>query len=140
VNQKGETVDCWLKTPSGVRVEIYKNFIYVGDPVAWSHGSIYTSPYIMGVNEGDLVYKDLYLRAARGPQNGVYVVAWCEVDGDTVGIAGCGVYASRRVPQVTKESLAWFQRKRSDLRETFGRANVLSDIPECFRTVTLAGE
>lgn len=88
----------WPTSPAGARVEVYKNWIYVHDArLAKGEHDYYSSDVVMEVQKGDLTYADWHVRAVRGPQDGVYVVAWFRDVGDPenpryAGFVGCGVY------------------------------------------------
>lgn len=76
VNEKGESIGGSFKSPGGVTVEFYKNWLYVRDPKAWDKSSGYTKPTIMQVNSGDFSYKDIHIMAVRGPKGGIYAAVW----------------------------------------------------------------
>lgn len=124
VNEKGAESNGVFVSPYGVSIEIYKNWIYVGDGKAWHEGERYSRPIVMEIQQGDLTYKDVQVFARRGPQNGVYVVVqsavyspalekdclsckvkaggrWHEyqcpafVDTKYLAMIGCGVYGYR---------------------------------------------
>jgi hypothetical protein len=77
-------------------VQIYKNWIYVRDPKAWTEGGAYIRPTVMEVQSGSISYKDLCIEAVRGPQNGVYCAVWTpshfREDKRLKGMLACGVY------------------------------------------------
>lgn len=81
-------------SPLGVQVAFYKNWLYVYDAKAWRKDSGYSEPCVMNVNEGELVYLDVQIRAIRGPQQGVFAVVTSGSSyGKTLqGMVGCGVY------------------------------------------------
>jgi hypothetical protein len=90
----GDTVEVGtFTTPLGVRLCIYKNWLYLYDEHAW-RGSHTLGEHVMQVHHGELTYLDLQIRAVRGPQDGVYVVAstgsWYRKDFNAM--VGCGVY------------------------------------------------
>ncbi len=99
VDLKGEPQAGWFESPGGVRVEIYKNWLYVHDTKAWREKGSYSKDTVMQIQHGELHYHDVEIRAIRGPQNGVYVGCWhAEYNSDPkvpteyTGIFGCGVY------------------------------------------------
>jgi hypothetical protein len=112
VNEKGESINGVLVTPLGVRVEIYKNWLYVYDSAAWRKGGAFVKPCIAEIQHGELRYLDLSVCAVRGPQDGVYVVAWYD-EQEIHGIAGCGVvaYVGNALVGVLRDSIGWFQAK-----------------------------
>jgi len=74
LDKDGKSINGALKSPLGVVVSIYKNWIYVTDPVAWQKGGAYVEHTVMEIQEGNLTYKDVKIVAKRGPQNGIYCV------------------------------------------------------------------
>lgn len=88
INETGASANGVLVSPLGVKVLIYKNWVYVQDESAWSEGCPYMKPYVMEVHAGHLTYKDTTIVAVRGPQNGVFAYVSC---GSKV-MLGCGVY------------------------------------------------
>lgn len=96
LNLDGKRIDTvgteWPVSKLGVRIEIYKNWLYVSDAKAWRDGGTYVEPIVMQINHGELNYLDWHIVAVRGPQQGVFVVATTR-DGDKLtGFVGCGVY------------------------------------------------
>lgn len=91
----------WQKSPSGVLVEIYKNWVYVNDELR-PHASndTFVHPCAMSVRQGDLTYADWSILACRGPQDGIYLAAWFHEQREersaeprrVHGFVGCGVY------------------------------------------------
>lgn len=95
-----------LKSPLGVEVEIYKNWLYVRDEHAWQKGGSFINPTVMEIRAGDITYKDVFIKAIRGPQQGIFCVVYYhpfsdekDEDGNPyhdynkyVGFVGCGVY------------------------------------------------
>lgn len=73
VNEEGKSITGTFISPSGVVVEIYKNYIAVRDPQAWKEGCGFSEPTIMVVNEGNFTYKDVQILATRGPKEGIYL-------------------------------------------------------------------
>lgn len=119
LNEKGESIGGEFRSPLGVVVRFYKNWLYVNDAVAWVEGGSFVQDTVMQVQTGDFVYKDVRILATRGPQNGIYAAVYttvyerpspgcdkCKVargryhaDGCpdkvptyVVGMVGCGVY------------------------------------------------
>ncbi len=101
VGLNGEPQTGSFVSPGGVKVEIYKNWIYVHDSKAWRKEGSFTKDTIMEISHGNVRYHDVNIQAVRGPQSGVYVVCW-HVDydqkpgerqtADYAGMIGCGVY------------------------------------------------
>lgn len=99
VDLKGEAQAGFFVSPCGVRVEIYKNWVYIHDPKAWRKGGQFCEDVVIELQHGDLHYMDVEIRAVRGPQNGIYVACW-HIDwhvedkkpAEYTGMVGCGVY------------------------------------------------
>lgn len=74
INERGESnLAGELISPLGIRVKIYKNFLYVSDANAWQNGDRFVEPIVMRVELGEIAYKDVEINAVRGPQDGIYV-------------------------------------------------------------------
>lgn len=112
VNHLGESTCGDFESPKGVKVEIYKNWIYVHDEQGWSEGG-FTKPVVMQIQSGVVHYKDVEMGVFRGPQGGVFVIAHSgyEHRGDFTGMIGCGVYGYEgdEFVGVTPETLKWFR-------------------------------
>jgi hypothetical protein len=138
VNERGEPVSGGaIKSPLGVCVEIYKTWLYIRDEKAWNGGS-FTKPTVMQIEQGALCYKDLRVRAKRGPQDGVYAVAWWYGVGwkEVFGMAGCGVYgyeAEGEFVGVLPESRGYLQEM---LRGESDESNF--DVPAAFASLDLS--
>lgn len=65
-----------LVNHAGVTVEIYKNWLYLHDRGKGDGPSPYTGDVVGEVHAGTLQLGYWDIRARRGPQDGVYVVAW----------------------------------------------------------------
>ncbi len=83
-----------FRSPAGVEVEIYKNYVYVNDRVAWRESGIYVEPTVMEIHEGALTYVDVQIIALRSDeQQACFVAAWSDKDAaNFVGFIGVGVY------------------------------------------------
>lgn len=98
VSLEGEPHGGVFVSPGGVRVEFYKNWIYVYDEKGWTEGGNYVEPCVMELQYGSVTYKDVTIQAVRGPQNGVYGAAWSYKPNketekyEYTGMIGCGVY------------------------------------------------
>lgn len=133
VDQEGKPCGGSFVFPSGISVDIHKNWIYVNDPKAWRKGSGYVEPVVMQVEEGKITYQEIHIQAIRGPKNGIYFTAWhteypdYKIDAGnvqiaegsklqdpvTVGMVGIGCYGFEdRVERVLK---------------SLGRENEISD-------------
>lgn len=84
-----------ITSPLGVEVEVYKDWLYVRDDVAWQKGGLFVRPTVMEVQSGHLIYKDVEIEAVRGPQNGIYFVVQSAIGNPEFVMAGCGVYGFR---------------------------------------------
>jgi hypothetical protein len=82
-------------SPLGVEVVVYKNWLYVRDPVAWRPGGPFIQSTVMQISEADLYYLDVCIRARRGPQSGVYTLVTTgsnyAADRPFRAMVGCGV-------------------------------------------------
>lgn len=131
VNENGKSIDGTFTTSSGVKVEIYKNWIYIHDEKAWRNQR-YSKPIVMEITQGSVIYQDLQLLALRGPQNGVYVVAWDTKDcAKPRGMIGCGVsvfskdrkHRTRHVG-VMKSSLSWLKKELNKKETTYSTSTL----------------
>ena len=83
-------------SPLGVRVELYKNWLYVGDRSAWRDGGFFIQDTVMQIQRGSLCYLDVMIEAERleGPDGDTIVfAAWSSSDKNVRGIVGAGTYA-----------------------------------------------
>jgi hypothetical protein len=78
VNEKKESTNGIFETPLGIKIEIYKNWLYVHDKAVTKGKDPYVDDVTMEVKEGEFTYRDLYVKAIRGPNNGVYTIVWFE--------------------------------------------------------------
>lgn len=82
-----------------ISVEIYKNWLHIGDQRAWNKkDSGFTKPYVGMIHKGEFSYKNIKIFAKRGPKSGVYVIVY-ELDFDDDrdepiidGMVGIGCY------------------------------------------------
>jgi hypothetical protein len=117
-NEKGESISGFWKSPQGVGVEIYKNWMYIHDEKAWTESGCFTKPIIMQIEEGVMNYKDVQIVAFRGPQNGIYLVVshtrYPKYKGKvkTVGMIGIGCYGYKgdKFVGVLPSSVDWFMK------------------------------
>ena len=91
-NEKGEPVGGIFRSPMGVDVEIYKNWIYIKDKAAWQKGA-YAEPFIMEIWKSELCYKDVHV-VSDFVENSIFVAAWSGWmhENTLKGMVGCGVY------------------------------------------------
>jgi hypothetical protein len=149
-NEKGAPISGSFKSPMGVVVEIYKNWIYLHDAKAWEKGA-FTEDVVARITEGCFQYKDVSILTLRGPQEGVFVVAWsgAEYSKNIQGIVGCGVYGyeNSEWKGVLPETVKWFNDKLNEKEQTsldigdgpvYEDAYVL-DVPRVFRVIELNG-
>ncbi len=112
IDHNSKPINGIIKSEMGVQVEIYKNWLYVRDSIAWQKGR-YIEPTVMEIHNGNLTYKDVAIYAERGPQNGVYCVvcapSWINKNEDEklnamIGI-GCYGYSGDNWVGVHSESV-----------------------------------
>lgn len=125
-SEKGKPIEGVFLSRLGVRVHVYKNWLYIEDKKAWNGGE-YTKPTIMQVWSGSLTYKDVHIVATRGPRHGIYFVVWSEpyVKGRflapkvMLGISQYAFSGNREVPIGQKENarLLFLLRKWIDLQD-----------------------
>lgn len=117
-----------FKSPIGVVVAIYKNWLYVYDEKAWEENSTFAKPVVMQIDEGELRYKDLRIIAVRCPQNGIFAAVWSGYDVSVKGMIGCGVYgfANREWVGVEQETFEWIKAKIKEL-----------DVPDAFKSIAI---
>lgn len=122
VDLDGKPASSSFTSPSGVTVEVYKNWLYIRDPKAWRESSSYEEPTVAELSNGELCYQDVTIAAKRGPQEGVYAVIWVPgykyqpKDGKLDyalperGMIACGVYGydGHDFVGVRPESVQWF--------------------------------
>jgi hypothetical protein len=114
---KGNPSSGEFVSPLGVRVEVYKNWLYVKDEKAWRKGGHFVDGTVMQVTEGIIDYQDVHIAAVRGPQDGVYTVIWNDdYKHPAQGIVGCGVYGYKEKEWVgvEQESVEFFQHLLQD--------------------------
>lgn len=113
LDEKSASISGVFKSPLGVVVEFYKNWLYVRDEKAGEDKGSFTQPTVMQVTSGEIRYKDVSILALRGPQNGVYAVVWTGYGLDVVGMIGCGVYGyeGEEFVGVLGSSIEWFKKE-----------------------------
>lgn len=74
IDHNSDPMNGVIRSELGVEVEIYKNWLYIRDKVAWQEGGGYIEPTVMEIQSGNLIYKDVNVYAERGPQNGIYCI------------------------------------------------------------------
>lgn len=133
VDQSGEPTNGVFRSPLGVIVEFYKDWLFVRDEVAWQDGSRFQKPTVMQIEQGIVRYKDVTILARRGPedgifapdqvrveprlgrpQDGVYAAVWWRSYNpyQLTGMVGCGVYAYDEAGDfvgVERASVKWLQ-------------------------------
>jgi len=137
-DENGKSTNGIWKSPLGVVVQIYKNWVYVRDEKAWVEGCEFSKPTVMEIHSGDFLYKDVNFFVLRGPQSGSYVVAyWQEfVDGKMIyqGIIGCGVYGFNEAGDfvgVEPSSVEWFKKQLND-------EHVDVHVPDIFKNIDMS--
>lgn len=78
LNKDGIVENDIFISPLHVKVQVYKNWLYVKDQKAWENGGQFVSPTVMEIQHGFLTYKDVLIYAKRGPNRGIYFVIWVE--------------------------------------------------------------
>jgi hypothetical protein len=162
-DERGKAIEGRIVSPMGIGVVIYKNGLYVQDMKSWRSTSPFASPTVMAIRQCRLIYQDMTILALRGPQDGVYVVAWhTDSLGRPHGMIGCGTESHivdrdhrHRDTGITKGSLAWFRKELHRKEEawwTMGTKDPGSrkwilvphvthqevhDVPDCFREARL---
>lgn len=99
IDETGASISGSFVSPLGVRVEFYKNWLYVYDEKAYQEGGTFTNSCVMEVQSGDITYKDVVISAVRGPQGGIYAqvsTQWYKDDRKIM--VGCGVYGYEYPP------------------------------------------
>jgi len=116
IDETGKAINGVFKSPLGIEVEFYKNWLYIHDKKAWEEGGAFVEDTVMEVQSGCFRYKDTNVLAFRGPQNGVFAIVWNTTyekgkDAKTTGMVGCGVYGyddSGEFIGVIPETKRWF--------------------------------
>lgn len=95
MNEKGEPCK-EFKSPLGVEVEIYKNWIYIRDEAGWQEGGQFIKPTIMEIHSSIVRYKDVTI-ISKSEYGTVYIVAWSGYShkNDLKGMTGIGTYGFR---------------------------------------------
>ena len=73
VDHNGMPTDGVFVSPSGVTVSVRKTWLSISDPKSWRKGGAFMEPVVMNINEGDLTYQDVRIRAVLG-RKGIYAV------------------------------------------------------------------
>lgn len=111
VNHRGESIEGRFTFPGGVWVESYKNWLYIHDPSGWTEElQGFVRDTVMEFTEGEARYKGIHLKAARGPQNGIYFAVWRGYGEEVQGMVGIGCYGFR-------DSVEYMLEKHPELRE-----------------------
>ena len=134
-DERGEPCDGRLRTPDGIIVDIYKNWVYVYDKTAYeswkSDCKNYDHPCIMEIHEGIFTYKNIDIRATRGKQGAIYVAAIYRIyrENKVLGLYGIGCYGyeSDEWVGVKEETIADFFRWLYKTAEKY-----ILPIPETF--------
>lgn len=93
LNQDNKPCEAKLISPCGVRIDIYKNWVSVGDEKAWDENCGFIKDNVMHITNAELKYKDLNILVQTKGYT-VYLIAWhgWEHKGDMKGIIGIGTY------------------------------------------------
>jgi hypothetical protein len=92
VDGAGQATTGGIRSPLGVEVRIYKNWLYVDDEHGWQEG-MFRRPCVMEIQHGSVSYKDVRITAIRGPKSGIYCVVETYAKGhDGDCMVGIGAY------------------------------------------------
>ena len=92
VDEQSKPTNGCIVSSLGVRVEIYKNWLYVHDDKGWQEGEVYVKDLVAEIREGVLTYKDIHITAHRGPKGGIYVIVETGRDKTRQIMVGIGCY------------------------------------------------
>jgi hypothetical protein len=133
INIDGSSSNGEFISPKGIKVEIYKNWLYIHDKKAWQKGGDFLKPVIMQITEGNLIYHEITIIAKRGKQNGIYCCVYSsKKNTGYFGIVGIGCYASENSKTVgVKQSTI------NDLHKWLKRIEKEDFLPNLFLTLDL---
>lgn len=97
MSHEGKPMSGTYKSPLGVEVSLYKNWIYVRDKNAWEEGGHYKEPTIMNIHNSEMVYKDTTIISKT--VNGVlYLITWngWEHTNTLTGMIGIACYGFKK--------------------------------------------
>jgi hypothetical protein len=139
LNEKGERIEPTITSPAGITLDIYKNWLNIEDPEAWLEKGRFIKPIVLLARYGQFSYQDLYVQALRGPQDGIYVVAYyLDQEYEPRGMIGCGVerYDDRGNDcGVTRECTSWFRWELNQTKACVSSSageQFIYDLPACF--------
>jgi hypothetical protein len=93
LNEKGEPCSGVFKSPEGVVLEIYKNWLYLKDEKVWNKSCDRPSPCIMQMYNSRLGFKDISV-VSEFVGHSIYVAVWSgyeyENDNTITGMVGIG--------------------------------------------------
>ncbi len=100
-NERGEPNDGTFISPMGVKVQVYKNWLYVHDEHSWQNDPKdmgFSSPTVMQVHFGHIAYKDVEMLVTfHDHYDTCCFVVWCPGyhydDQVTRGMLGMAAYA-----------------------------------------------
>ena len=134
VDEKGDTAESSVTSPMGVKVGLYKTWLYIEDKAAWRAGGSYIKPVVMQVFAGCLCYKDIHVFAFRDYLDNICVVVYYQDDsGSYHGMMGFGVYGDR----IPKPLLSRFSRELKRRNNLFFHGIHL--IPNLFLKIAFPG-
>ncbi len=116
MNEKGEPCKGEFISPLGVRVTIYKNWVYVYDEVAWQENiKCHQKPCVMEIFKSEMQYKDVVI-VSDFIDNTIYLAVFSYTEPLTgmVGVGSYGFDDDGKYVGVTKTHL----RKLKDFLET----------------------
>lgn len=117
INENGEGTNGVFVPEETVELEIYKNWLYVRDKDNQGETHFH-GPCVMRINEGAIEYRNTTILAARGPKNGIYLVAYTgnlfgEGENAWSAILGIGCYGYGEQEQwvgIEKEDVDYLER------------------------------
>ena len=76
IDEQSQSTNGVFESATGIAVELYKNWLYIHDEKGWQNGGAYNRPVVAQIWHGSFTYKDVHIRAWRGPKNGIYAFVW----------------------------------------------------------------
>ena len=130
-DETGEPTVGHLACPDGVAVEVYKNWLHVLDEKAWRDGGRFSTPLVIRLTKGDLCYRSLWIKAKRGPKEGVYVLAWTGTGEKLRVLVAIGCYGwendlwlgieQEEIYYLQSCLLGWYAEIPQEVKEALGR-------------------
>ena len=118
IDQDSKISNGIFKSKIGCEIQIYKNWLYLQDAVAWQEHGGFVEPTIMELWDGELHYKDTQIVACRGPKNGIYCAVWSSKPTNLlVGIGAYG-YSGDEWVGITYNEVNWLKDWLAKIEET----------------------